>query len=113
MCGIEEASELMTEEFLAESILHLCHVANDEGVATLHVVVEEGERRTEGEAVEPETHFCQFDGHGVEVDAVDAAFEHAPFEQVEVGEFAQVYGYALAIHLLLDLMARLGQFMYD
>ena len=87
--------------------------AADERVAALHVVVEEGERRAEGEAVEPEADFGQFDGHGVEVDAVDAAFEDAPLEQVEVGELAHVDADALALHFCLDLAARLGQFVDD
>ncbi len=111
--GVEQVAELAAPERVAEGVLHILDVAADEGVAGFHVVVEEGERRTEREAVEPEADFGQFDGHGVEVYAVDAAFQDLPFEQVDVGQFAHVYGDFLLFHLLLDGAARLGQFVED
>ncbi|HYU72645.1 MAG TPA: hypothetical protein VEL31_08185, partial [Ktedonobacteraceae bacterium] len=100
-------------KILAESIPDLLDAAADEGVAALQVVVEEGERSAEGEAVEPEADLGEFDGHGVEVDAVDAAFEDAALEQVEVGELAHVDADALALHLFLDLVTCLSQFVYN
>ena len=54
--------------------MHLLYIAADQCVAHLQMVVEEGERGTGGETVEPEANFGQFDGHGIEVHAVDAAF---------------------------------------
>src|SRR5207249_11243182 len=94
-------------------VLYLLDVATNERVARFHVVVEEGERGAEGEAVEPEADFGEFDGHGVEVYAVDAAFEDLALEQVDVGEFARIYADVLAFHLHLDFAARFGQFVND
>ena len=106
--GVEEVAELAAPEGATEGVLHIFDVAADEGVASFHVVVEEGKGRTEGETVEPEADFGQFDGHGVEVYAVDAAFQDLAFEQVDVGELAYVYGDFLLLHLLLDGTAGLG-----
>ena len=55
------------------------------------MVVEEGKWRTECEAIEPRLTFAS-STPWVEVDTVDAAFQHVPFEQVQVSEFAHVYG---------------------
>src|SRR5205085_10519213 len=109
----EQPGKLVPEEIVAEGVLYLLHVSAYERVAALHVVVEEGERGTEREAVEPEADFGEFDGHGVEVDAVDAAFEDTALEQVEVGELAHVDAYALALHFGLDVTACLGQLVDD
>ncbi len=111
--GVEEVGELVAPEALAEGVLYVLDAAADEGVAAFHVVVEEGERGAEGEAVEPDADFGEFDGHGVEIDAVDAAFEDAALEQVEVGEFAHVDGDALVLHFELDFAAGLAEFVDD
>ncbi len=49
--GVEQIGELVAPQATAEQLLHLGHVAADQRVAALHVVVEEGERRTQREAV--------------------------------------------------------------
>lgn len=48
----------------------------EEAVAALDVVVEEGEGPPGRERFEPEVDLAQFDGHGVDVDAEDAAADH-------------------------------------
>ena len=50
------------------------------------MVVEETERRTQRESVKPEAHLGQFDGHRVQVDAVDATLQDVPLQQVDIGE---------------------------
>ena len=62
----------------------------DERVAAAQVVVEEGERRADGEAVQPERDLGQFDGQRVLVDAVDAAFEDHAADDGLVGELGLV-----------------------
>ena len=58
----------------------------DERVAAAQMVVEEGERRADGEAVQPEGDLCQLDGQWVLVDAVDTAFEDHAADDGLVGE---------------------------
>ena len=62
----------------------------DERVAAAQVVVEEGEGRADGEAVQPERDLGQFDGQRVLVDAVDAAFEDHAADDGLVGELGLV-----------------------
>ena len=62
----------------------------DERVAAAQVVVEEGEGRADGEAVQPERDLGQFDGQRVLVDAVDAAFEDHAADDGLVGELGFV-----------------------
>ena len=62
----------------------------DEGVAAAQVVVEEGEGRADGEAVQPEGDLGELDGEGVLVDAVDAAFEDHAADDGLVGELCFV-----------------------
>src|SRR5712692_2285472 len=111
--GVEQIGELVAEEVAAERILHLLDAAADERVAALHVVVEERERRTQCEAVQPQADLRQFDGHGVEVYAVNTAFQHVPLEQVDVGQLAHIYSHALALHLLLYFTACFSQLIYN
>ena len=62
----------------------------DERVAAAQMVVEEGEGRADGEAVQPERDLGQFDGQRVLVDAVDAAFEDHAADDGLVGELGLV-----------------------
>jgi len=50
------------------------------------VVVQEAQRRSQREGVEPEAHLGQFHSHGVQIDAVDAPFQDVPLQEVDVGE---------------------------
>ena len=61
------------------------HPETDQRVAAAQVVVEEGQRRADGEAVEPEGDLRQFDGQRILVDAVDAALEDHPPDDGLVG----------------------------
>ena len=54
------------------------------------MVVEEGEGRADGEAVQPEGDFGELDGEGVFVDTVDAAFEDHAADDGLVGELGPV-----------------------
>ena len=54
------------------------------------VVVEEAQRRPQREGVEPEADLGQFHGHRVEIDAVDAALQDVPLEQVDVGQLVRI-----------------------
>ena len=62
----------------------------DERVAAAQVVVEEGERRADGEAVQPQRDLGQLDRERVLVDAVDAALEHHAADDGLVGELGFV-----------------------
>ena len=62
----------------------------DERVAAAQVVVEEGEGRANGEAVEPEGDFGKLDGERVLVDAVDAALEDHAANDGLIGELGFV-----------------------
>ena len=62
----------------------------DERVAAAQVVVEEGEGRANGEAVQPEGDFGKLDGERVLVDAVDAALEDHAADDGLVGELGFV-----------------------
>ena len=62
----------------------------DERVAAAQVVVEEGEGRADGEAVEPEGDFGKLDGERVLVDAVDAALEDHAADDGLVGKLGFV-----------------------
>ena len=58
----------------------------EQGVAGADAVVEVGQRERRREAVQPERDFGEFDGHGVFIDAVDAALEHhAADERLAIG----------------------------
>ena len=54
--------------------MQLAFVGSQQGVAAAQVVVEEGEGFVFGKRDEPEGEFRHFDGHGVFVDSVEAAF---------------------------------------
>ena len=77
----------------------LVHADTDQRVAAAQMVVEERQRRAQREAVEPEADLGQLHGHGVEIDAVDAALEHVALEQVDVGQLARIDGDALLVQL--------------
>jgi len=109
--GIEQVGELVAPQARAEQLLHIGHVAADQRVAALHVVIQEGERRAQREAVQPETDLRQFHRHLIEVYTVDAAFQHAPLEQVQVGQLAHINRHALPLHLFLDFAPSLRQFV--
>ena len=72
------------------------------------MVVEEVERRAEREGVEPQADLGQFDGHRVEIDAVDAALEDVPLEQVDVGQLVRIDGDALLAERFEDARAGSG-----
>ena len=81
------------------------NVAPIERVAAAQVVVEEVERRTEREGVEPQADLRQFHGHRVEIDAVDAALQDVPLEQVDVGQLVRIDGDALLAEGFEDAVA--------
>ena len=62
----------------------------EEGVAAAEVVVEEGERGADGEAVEPEGDLGEFHGQGILVDAVDTALEDEAADDGLVGQLGLV-----------------------
>ena len=62
----------------------------DERVAAAQVVIEEGEGRTNGEAVEPEGDFGELDCERVLVDTVDAALEDHAADDGLVGKLGFV-----------------------
>ena len=49
-------------------------------------MIEKGQRRAGRKCVQPQRHLGEFDGHRILVDAVDAALEHKPLDQVLVAE---------------------------
>src|SRR5450755_1858467 len=51
LCRLQQIAELVAKEIFANSAMHILYVGSDERVAALHMVVEEGERRAEREAV--------------------------------------------------------------
>src|SRR5262245_9584964 len=53
-------------------------------------MVEEVERRTQREAIEPKAHFRQFHGHRVKIDSIDAALQNMPLEQIDVGQLVRI-----------------------
>ena len=80
----------------------------DQRVAAAQVVIEEVERRTQREGVEPQADLRQFHGHRVEIDAVDAALEDVPLEQVDVGQLGRIDGDALLAEGFQDARAGCG-----
>ena len=62
----------------------------DERVAAAQVVVEKGERRADGEAVQPQRDLGQLDRERVLVDAVDTALEHHAADDRLVAELGCV-----------------------
>ena len=54
------------------------HPEADERIAAAQMMVEEGQGRADGEAVEPEGYLRQLDGQRILVDAVDTALEDHP-----------------------------------
>ena len=113
LCRFEQVVELVAEQTLFYAPVNGVQVGPNQRVAALDVVVEEGERGTEREAVEPQADLAEFHRHRVEIDAVDAAFQDAPLEQVEIGESAAVDADTLRLHRLLDLLPRHRQFMHN
>ena len=61
------------------SVAEVVEGSADEGVAVAEVVVEEGEGLGGGDGFEPESEFGEFDGNGVEVDAIEAVFDDFSF----------------------------------
>ena len=75
----------------AVQVLHgLRHPQADQRVAATQVVVEKGEGRAHGEAVEPQGDLGQLYGQRVLVDAVDAALEDHAADDGLVGELGLV-----------------------
>ena len=66
------------------------HPEADQRVAAAQMVVEEGQGRADGEAVEPEGDLRQLDGQGILVDAVDTALEDHPPDDGLVGQLGRV-----------------------
>ena len=62
------------------------HPQPKQRVAAAQVMVQEGQRRADGEAVQPQRHFCQLDSHRVLVDAVDATLQHHATDDGLVGK---------------------------
>ena len=76
-------------------------------------MVEEGQRRTDGEGVQPEADLGQLDGHRVFVDAEnDALDDHAP-DDVAVVELFRVDGPAVGFGGLDDAAADVGDAVDD
>ena len=69
------------------------------------MVIEERQRRAHGEAVQPQRHLGQLDGHGVLVHPVDAALEHHAPDDGLVGELGLVQGPAGFLGSAQDLAA--------
>ena len=80
----------------------------EERVAAAQVVVQERERRADGEAVEPEGDLGQFDGERVLVDAVDAALEDEAADDGLVGQLGLVDCPAGLVGALQDVGANGG-----
>ena len=84
--GPQERLVVEAEEPSAGGRLQILERRPDQRVAAAQVMVEEVERRAQREGVEPQADLGQLDGHRVEIDAVDAALEDVPLEQVDVGQ---------------------------
>ena len=76
---------VLDERGLAWEGAEFFHDAADEGVAVAEVVVEEGKGLGGGDGFEPEGELGEFDGDGVEVDAVEAVFDDFAFPVDEGG----------------------------
>ena len=66
------------------------HPQADERVAAEQVVIEERQRRADGEAVQPQRHLGQLHGEAVLVHPVDAALEHHAADDGLVGQLRRV-----------------------
>ena len=74
-------------------------VAADEGVAAAEVGVEERQGLAGGGGGQPQGDLGEFDGHGIEVDAVDAALDDEP----------PVGGAFLVVELVVDVFPGAGE----
>src|SRR4029077_5405854 len=66
--------------------------SSNQRVDAAQVMVEEVERSPQREGDQPQAHLRQFHGHWVEIDAIDAALEDVPLEQVDVGQLGRIDG---------------------
>ncbi len=101
----QERLVLYDKERPGSGVLQALKRRPDQRVAAAQVVIEEVERRTQREGVEPQTDLRQRHGHRVEIDAVDAALEDVPLEQVDVGQFFVIERDALLAEGLDDARA--------
>ena len=62
----------------------------DQRISAAQMVVQKGQGRAHGEAVQPQRHLGQLDGQGVLVHAVDAALEHHTADDGLIGELGLV-----------------------
>ena len=75
---------------LAQVLAGVGHAQTDQRIAAAQVVVEERERRADGEAVQPQRHLGELDGERVLVYAVDAPLQHHSSNDGLVGKLRLV-----------------------
>ena len=72
-------------------------------------MIEERQRRTGGERVQPQRDLGEFDRHRVLVDAVDAALEHHAFDEILIGKLRLADRPVVFPRLGADALADVGQ----
>ena len=72
------------------------------------MVIQKGQRRADGEAVQPQRHLRQFHGQGVLVHSVDAALEHHPPDDGLIGELRLVHHPVRRLGSLGDVLTDCG-----
>ena len=88
-CGLNGAVGKQPPQ-LMQILQRLRHPQADQRIATAEVVVKEGQRRTHGEAVQPQRHFSQLDGQRILIDSVNAPLEHHAADDGLVGKLGLV-----------------------
>ena len=110
--GGEQSGERPAEQVGFQLGLHLGNTRADQRIAPLEMVVEEGERRTDGEGVQPQREPRQFHRQVVQVYAIDTALHHHPAQQAAVGQLLiadKLRVDALLAHARLDRLADAAQ----
>ena len=79
-----------------------------QGIAAAQMMVEEGKRRADGEGVQPEGGFCQFNRHRVFVDAEDVSFQNHAADDMAVIQLRVGYAPAVFPRRGFDAFADVG-----
>ena len=76
-------------------------------------MIEERQGRADGEAVQPERDLGQFHRHTVEIDAVDAAFEHHAADDVAILKLVLYNGPAMVARIGEDGFSQSGDVLHQ